>query len=149
MIKELLANHTLICGLCAWAVCQVLKILIMGIKSHQWSIRHLWASGGMPSSHTASVVAVTVGAGLQEGFSSSLFAVCLIFSCVVMRDAAGVRRETGKQGKLINEILRGPDQQNKENVPGELKERVGHSPLEVAAGAVIGIVCAIVICRLL
>ena len=143
MIKELMGNYTLFCGLCAWVICQMLKILISGIKTHQWNIRNLWASGGMPSSHSASVVAVTAAAGFREGFSSSLFAVCLIFSCVVMRDAAGVRRETGKQGKIINEILRWPEIVTEDTISGNLTEKVGHSPLEVGAGAAIGVLCAV------
>ena len=143
MVGEILTNKTLICGILTWTICQALKILIDGIKTHQWSFRKWWVSGGMPSSHSASVVSVTVSAGLREGFSSSLFAACLIFACVVMYDAAGVRRETGKQGKIINEILRWPEAMFDDSVPDELKEKVGHSPIEVLAGAVIGIACAI------
>ena len=144
MIKELLANHTLICGLCAWLISQILKLLINGLRTHQWNLRNFWADGGMPSAHTASVTAVTIAAGFQEGFSSALFAVCVIFSCVVIHDAVGVRREAGKQGKIINEILRWPEAQPESAASGDLKERIGHSPLEVAAGALIGIACAVI-----
>ncbi|MBR3428570.1 MAG: divergent PAP2 family protein [Clostridia bacterium] len=140
---EILANSTLICGLCTWLICQAMKIVINGIKTHQWSFKNWWLSGGMPSSHSGSAVSVAMSAGLREGFSSALFAVAFIFACVVMYDAAGVRRETGKQGKIINEILRWPEAMFDDSIPDELKEKVGHSPLEVMAGALIGIACAI------
>ena len=145
MLKELLSNYTLICGVLAWTICQMTKIITNGIKTHQWNFRKWWESGGMPSSHTATVVAVTTAAGIREGFSSALFAVSFCFACVVMYDAAGVRRQTGKQGKIINEILRWPEAMTEDQTSGDLKERVGHSPLEVMAGAAAGIVIAVIL----
>ena len=145
MLNELLSNYTLICGVLAWMICQATKIITNGIKTHQWNFRNWWQSGGMPSSHSAAVVSVTTAVGLREGFSSALFAACFCFSCVVMYDAAGVRRETGKQGKIINEILRWPEAMTEDSTSGDLKEKVGHSPLEVMAGAAVGIAVAILL----
>ena len=105
-MEQLFSNYILICAVCAWMVCQVFKILLYGFRLHQWNIRYLWAAGGMPSSHSASAVALATAVGLHEGFSSGLFAACAVFAFVVMYDAAGVRRETGKQGQIINEIMR-------------------------------------------
>lgn len=144
MIRELLANYPLMCGFCTWTFCQTLKMIFTGIRTHQWSFRYFWPSGGMPSSHSASVAALTVSVGLRDGFSSSLFAISMIFACVVMYDAMGVRRETGKQGKIINEILRSHEAETEEPVDVNLKERTGHSPLEVAVGVVIGICFALI-----
>ena len=98
-MEQLFSNYILICAVCAWMVCQVFKILLYGFRLHQWNIRYLWAAGGMPSSHSASAVALATAVGLHEGFSSGLFAACAVFAFVVMYDAAGVRRETGKQGQ--------------------------------------------------
>ena len=142
MILQILSNHTLICGFSAWFICQALKILTFGMKTGEWKLRHFWDGGGMPSSHTAAVVSVAMTVGLKDGFSSTLFAACAIFSAIVMYDAAGVRRETGKQGKLLNEILSWNDNQSSDIASGEMKEKIGHSPLEVLAGAVMGIIIA-------
>ena len=125
-------------------VCQVFKILLYGFRLHQWNIRYLWAAGGMPSSHSASAVALATAVGLHEGFSSGLFAACAVFAFVVMYDAAGVRRETGKQGQIINEIMRQPGTLPEDSIFGDLKEKVGHSPMEVLAGAAAGVLCAVV-----
>ncbi len=149
MIGELLTNCVFVSGISAWLLCQLIKFVINGVRGHEWSIRHFLDGGSMPSSHSAAVVAATTAAGLREGFSSSLFAVSLIFACVVMYDAAGVRRETGKQGKIINEILDFFTLPNKDNETNELKEKVGHSPLEVLTGAIFGILCALILCRIM
>lgn len=143
-MEQLFSNYILICAVCAWMVCQVFKILLYGFRLHQWNIRYLWAAGGMPSSHSASVVALATAVGLHEGFSSGLFAACAVFAFVVMYDAAGVRRETGKQGQIINEIMRQPGTLPEDSIFGDLKEKVGHSPMEVLAGAAAGVLCAVV-----
>ena len=144
IINGLLANKCLLCALLAWTVAQGLKIFTLGIKNHHWSIRNFIGSGGMPSSHTAGVVALTIMVGWQQGFASEVFAACLVFSCIVMYDAAGVRRETGRQGKVINELLSSQTAEEKGERDKDLKERIGHSPLEVLMGALVGVLCAAV-----
>lgn len=103
-------------------------------------------SGGMPSSHSATVCGLTTAAALRYGVSSFEFAVCFVLSMVVMYDATGVRRETGKQAKLLNSILsENPLKLNAEVLQEKLKEYVGHTPLQVVAGAILGICLALVI----
>ena len=145
-IGELFLNKTLLCAAFAWFVSQVIKGLISGFRFHEWSKEAFLGSGGMPSSHTAAVVALSMMIGFTEGFASSYFAISAIFAVIVMYDAAGVRREAGKQGKIIKELLNisGPDGQ--QLIPEELKEKIGHTPLEVIIGAVMGILCSLLFC---
>lgn len=104
----------------------------------------LVGSGGMPSSHSATVCGMTTAAALHYGVGSFEFAVCFILSMVVMYDAMGVRRETGKQAKLLNSILlENPLKLSGEVLQEKLKEYVGHTPLQVAAGAILGIALAV------
>ena len=108
-----------------------------------WDER-LVGSGGMPSSHSATVCGMTTAAALHYGVGSFEFAVCFILSMVVMYDAMGVRRETGKQAKLLNSILlENPLKLSGEVLQEKLKEYVGHTPLQVAAGAILGIALAV------
>ena len=118
---------------------------IDGIRHRGWSLRGmLFGSGGMPSSHTAFVAALTTMAGLKEGFDSLPFAICFVMMFIVMTDAIGVRRETGRQGSAINILMdwfmqeTDPETENQ-----DLKERMGHSPLEVLVGFLWGIGCAL------
>lgn len=101
----IIANRCLLCAFIAWFLCQGYKGISLSIKNHRWHIRNFFGAGGMPSSHTASVVALTVSIGAHYGFGTPLFAACSVFSIVVMYDAAGVRRETGRQSVVINEIV--------------------------------------------
>ena len=110
-------------------------------KKLDW--HRFFGSGGMPSSHTASVISITLLVGANLGFDSALFAVSLCFSMVVMYDATGVRRETGKQGAVINEILAKVLIDGKPISDDEFKELVGHSPFEVAAGFLVGVLVAL------
>ncbi len=100
-------------------------------------------SSGMPSSHTASVMALTTMVGLKDGFDSALFAACMVFSVVVMYDAMGVRRETGKQGYVINVLQNFIATGDPSIRTTDMKEKIGHSPFEVVMGAVTGILCAV------
>lgn len=138
-ILDILSNRTLWCSLAAWFISQLIKYILGGCKAHTWSFRHFWGSGGMPSAHTASVIALTMRVGFQDGFASTLFAACMIFSIVVMYDAMGVRRETGKQGSVINMLLN----LTAPNEDADMKEQIGHSPLEVIAGIFIGFLCSV------
>ena len=141
-LTELLQNRTLICSVCAWFSAQAIKYLVTGLRTKKWSLRPFFAAGGMPSSHTSAVSALACMVGLSEGFSSPLFAGCVVFASIVMYDATGVRRETGKQGSAINRLLQvtpeiGPDMDET-----RLKERMGHNPLEVIGGCLLGILFA-------
>ncbi len=149
-IGELFWNKPFFCALFAWAVAQAIKGLITGFRFHEWSFETFFGSGGMPSSHTSAVVALSMSVGFTEGFGTPFFAISAVFATVVMYDAAGVRRETGKQGKVINELIgellniSGPDGQ--QLIPEELKEKIGHTPLEVIMGFVLGVLCSLLFC---
>ena len=129
----MLGNQILVSAVVGWTVAQVLKTLIDCALNKSFNAERLVGSGGMPSSHSATVCALTTAAALEYGAGSFEFAV-------VMYDAIGVRRETGKQAKLLNSILmENPLKLNAEVLQEKLKEYVGHTPLQVLAGAILGI----------
>lgn len=129
-------------ALLAWFVAQALKILLHLIATKELRFRLIFESGGMPSSHSAIICAVCVGIGNVEGFASSVFAIACVVAMIVMYDAMGVRRATGEQGKVLNKLI---DMMNiSEQLQVTLKEVVGHKPLEVLAGAILGILTGLV-----
>lgn len=137
------SNRYIQCALTAWILAQALKIPTYWMVEHKLDWRRFLGSGGMPSSHTATVVALSIMLGAFNGFDSALFAVSLAFSVVVMYDATGVRRETGKQGAVINEILKRVLIDGHPITDAELKELVGHTPFEVAGGVLVGVLVAL------
>ena len=143
-IGEILNNHVLFAVLLGWFVAQALKIPIHRIVEHEWDFSRFHGSGGMPSSHSSMVTAGAVAIGAIEGFGTPIFALAVAFAMIVMYDAAGVRRETGTQAAVINQILKDVLINGKQISDEELKELVGHTPLEVACGAVTGLIVAVV-----
>ncbi len=138
---QLILNRILWTSMLAWIIAQTLKVLLTIVFSKKLDIRRFVGSGGMPSSHSALVVSLAVSIGQVEGYQSSLFALALTFALVVMYDAAGVRRAAGKQATVLNEIV--ALLQAHRAVPQEkLKELIGHTPVEVIAGALLGVVVA-------
>ena len=133
----MLGNQILVSAVVGWTVAQVLKTLIDCALNKSFNAERLVGSGGMPSSHSATVCALTTAAALEYGAGSFEFAVSFVLAMVVMYDAIGVRRETGK---LLNSILmENPLKLNAEVLQEKLKEYVGHTPLQVLAGAILGI----------
>jgi hypothetical protein len=110
--------------------------------THRWNLRRFVETGGMPSSHAASVAALSTSIGIQQGFRSPLFAATLYFSLVVMYDAAGLRRAAGRQAIVLNRLI---DEHFKHPEIGaqKLMELLGHTPLEVLVGAVLGVLTAV------
>lgn len=143
-IAGILNNHVLFIILFGWFVAQAIKIPIHRIVEHEWDLSRFFGSGGMPSSHSSMVTAGAVAIGVLQGFDSPLFALAVAFAMIVMYDAAGVRRETGTQAAVINQILKDVLINGKQISDEELKELVGHTPLEVACGAVTGLLVATV-----
>lgn len=139
-IAGLMHNHVLFAALIGWFLAQALKIPIYYLVEKKWDWHRFHGSGGMPSSHTAMVVSASIMVGALNGFDTALFAVSAVFSSVVMYDAAGVRRETGRQAQVINRILQDVLINGRPISDVELKELVGHKPIEVAGGAILGIV---------
>lgn len=144
--REILGNQLMTSAVTGWIVAQALKTLIDCALNRSFNAERLVGSGGMPSSHSATVCGLTTAAYLKYGASSFEFAISFVLAMIVMYDAIGVRRETGKQAKLLNSILmENPLKLNAEVLQEKLKEYVGHTPLQVLAGAILGIVLALVL----
>lgn len=133
-------NYGLWIPIITWALVQSIKVLSDLIIHKKLNIKRLWGSGGMPSSHSAFVMSLSTVAALSRGLDSLEFAICLIFSGIVMYDAAGVRRAAGKQAKVLNQII---ESDADINIQEKLVELLGHTPVEVFAGAVVGVLMAI------
>jgi len=122
---------------------QIIKTIIETIETKKFSIERLFnGSGGMPSTHTSAVVALSTVVAMDFTFKSPLFAICLVFSFIVMYDAMGIRYESGKQAEVINILAKDFKGKHKFEV---LKEKIGHKPNEVLGGIITGIVIALLI----
>ena len=133
-------NLILNLAILAWAIAQGLKIIITFCTKKKLDWHYLVASGGMPSSHSAFVCACASSVGYMYGWGSPMFGIAAVLAIVVMYDAANVRKETGEQAKILNYIMKNWDEYKPELFAEELKELIGHTPLQVAAGAVLGVV---------
>ena len=140
---ELIANPFLITSLFAWFVAQVMKVIINACVNQKWDLERLFGDGGMPSGHSATVASLATISALRCGPGSFEFAATAIVAIIVCHDAMGVRWETGKQAMVINEILESINVLTAEELPEvKLKELVGHSPVQVLAGILLGIAVA-------
>jgi len=135
-IMQILGNRPIWAGIYAWFVAQAIKVILTFISERRFAFERMWGSGGMPSSHSALVCALTACIGKHFGFDAPIFAVSVILSFIVMYDATGVRREAGNQAKAINFLF----MHNNLNFDQQLKELLGHTPSQVFAGAFLGIV---------
>lgn len=145
-ITELLHNQIFLSAVLGWLVAQVLKTLIHMILTRQFVAERMVGSGGMPSSHAATVCGLATAAGMKYGGGSFEFAISVMLAIIVMYDAMGVRRETGKQGQVLNEMLEVFMNMGKKISPeAKLKEFVGHTPLQVLMGAILGIIIAVIV----
>ncbi len=127
-------------ALAAWALAQIIKTVTWAIKERSMNFRRLVEAGGWPSSHSAFVTSLTAAIGWEKGWESPEFALSAVFALIVMYDAAGVRRAAGKQARVLNAIVE--DLNKRELHPERLKELLGHTPVEVLGGAVLGIFVA-------
>jgi len=140
-LLDLFQNRALIAGLIAWAVAQLIKIPLDYVRTRHWNWALLFTVGGMPSSHSALMTATTLGIGLYYGFDHPAFALGMAITMIVTYDAAGVRQQAGIHAQRINiifeELLRGhPISED------DLREVLGHTPLEVTGGILLGLVVA-------
>ena len=141
----LLANEIFMCAFISWFIAQALKVILTLLKDRRFDAQRMFGSGGMPSSHTSSVMGLSTAVGLTQGWETPLYAVALMFSLIVMYDASNVRRNVGKQATLLNNIIE--DLYKHHHVEQErLIELVGHTPVEVFAGAILGISVANYLC---
>jgi uncharacterized protein len=137
----------LMCALSSWIIAQFLKIIIeifkkKKMKTKDFIFRAIFGTGGMPSSHSATIVSVAVSIGIKDGFESSLFALAFVMVIIVIRDATGVRLSAGRQAEAINKIL--AVQYKKYKTPySRVKEVRGHTPLETFVGAVLGVLVSL------
>ena len=146
-LQELVHNRIFVSAVLGWFIAQVLKTIIHLFLTKQFVAERMIGSGGMPSSHSATVCALATATGMVYGGGSFEFALAVILAIIVMHDAMGVRRETGIQAKVINEMLEVFTNMGKKMSPEEkLKEFVGHTPLQFLAGAILGILIAVMVC---
>lgn len=135
-------NPVITCAFCATVSAQVIKSLINFALMGHFTMERMLGDGGMPSAHSATVCATLVAIGRYAGTESAVFALAFVFATVTMRDAMGVRRETGEQAKLLNKLINNWIEQEAHNTPWlkeqKLKEMVGHTPIEVLSGAILG-----------
>lgn len=137
-IGDVLNNHVLLVALIACFSAQILKLVIEFARFGKLNLKVLVETGGMPSSHSALVTALTGGIGQTLGWSSPAFAVTSVFAIIVMYDATGVRQAAGKQAKILNQIIDELFQEKPEFNEDRLKELLGHTPVQVFAGSALG-----------
>lgn len=142
-VESIFRNEILRTSVLAWFVAQMLKMIIVLIQKRRMDFSRLIGSGGMPSSHSAFVMSMCIGVGERTGYESPLFGVCLVIALIVMYDAAGVRRAAGKQAAVLNKIIE-EIEHDELHFEERLKELLGHTPIEVFAGAVLGIIIALI-----
>ena len=145
--QELLSNGFLLVALSSWFWAQLIKTILHAIVTKRVDFTRLVGDGGMPSGHSATVSSLAVSAAMVYGLGSFEFAIALVFAIVVCKDAMGVRLETGKQAVIINDIVAAFNVlTSEEKLPdAKLKEFVGHTPLQVIAGILLGIVNAVLL----
>ncbi len=140
--EQLLNNKILWVAILSWFIAQLIKVILTLLQERRLDLSKFWTSGGMPSSHSAFVVALAMKTGQMHGFDSVYFAISTVMSFVVMYDAANVRLEAGKQAAVINQIIEVLENPNL-NPEERLKEILGHTPLQVLAGGVLGCLVAL------
>lgn len=155
LIEGFFKNRVLFAACLAWLLAQVFKVIITLAMTKKLSPERLWGAGGMPSAHSAMVCALTVSLARFDGVTSPVFALSVMFAFVTMYDAMGVRREAGEHARLLNKYLNQLETQNadidgdgipdKEYDEIELKEFIGHTPLQVLGGVLLGILVGVLI----
>lgn len=144
-VADVLSNRILITVMVSWGLTQMLKAALYWWMNKEWSWERLFGAGGMPSSHSATVCALTTGALIEYGLGSFQFAFSIVLAIIVLHDASGVRLETGRQAEILNEMMRNWHQDHNPFTNKVLKELIGHTPLQVLVGALMGILIAVII----
>ena len=139
ILSQFVHNKYIYIPFFTWLAIQAFKVLWDLVTTKKFNFKRILGAGGMPSSHSAVVMSLTVLIGRNAGFDSYAFAAAFVFSCIVMYDAAGVRRAAGKQARLLNKIIDTPGLTGVQ-VQEKLVEVLGHTPLQVFVGAAIGII---------
>ena len=144
IIVPMITNKYLYVPCILWFAVQSFKVIYELVKTKKFNFKRIMGAWGMPSSHTAVVVSLATLVGKYQGVDTPIFAVATIFAFIVMYDAAGVRRAAGKQAKLLNKIVNTPGLTTLQ-VQEKLVEVLGHTPVEVGVGAIIGILAGIIL----
>ena len=144
-LRDLASNYMLICAVSGYFIAQILKIVIGLIRERKLDLSLMFASGGMPSSHASTVAALCISCARLHGVGSPMFAITFILASIVMYDAAGVRRAAGEHAKILNQLMKGLTSGDHNLAESSLKELIGHTPLQVIMGALLGIVLPFVI----
>ena len=139
-------NAVLMTAVAGWFVAQVLKALLYAFLNHEFKFERLFGSGGMPSSHAATMLAAVVAATMEHGPQSFEFAITVLLALIVLHDARGVRLETGRQAEVLNKLMRHGDLKELFQDEDYLKELVGHTLIQVIIGSLIGIVTGVFMC---
>ena len=143
-ILEIFSNKYIIVPLVLWFLIQTFKVIWDLVTTKKFNFKRILGAGGMPSSHSAVVTSLAVLIGKNQGFNSPIFALAVIFAFVVMYDAAGVRRAAGKQAQLLNKFVNTPGLSGVQ-VQEKLVEVLGHTPVQVFVGALLGIIVGIIV----
>jgi len=138
VFSDLIGNKVLIISACTWGITQILKVLIILIQERRLAWNYFTTSGGMPSSHSATVCALCTSIAMIEGTGSVFFSIATVLAIIVMYDAAGIRQSVGQQSVIINRIVKS----HKYDVERELRELIGHTPIQVIVGGILGILIA-------
>lgn len=147
-LNGLIRNPVFVAAVMGWFIAQVLKTIIHFMIHKEFIWERMVGSGGMPSSHSATVCALATAAGIRYGSGGFEFAIAIILAIIVMHDAMGVRRETGIQAQVLNEMIAlFREMGTKMSVEDKLKEFVGHTPLQVWMGALLGILTGFITCQ--
>lgn len=139
ILKDLVRNDMLMCSIIAYFAAQFFKLFTVLYKEKRLDFRYLWSSGGMPSSHASSVSALAFSCARVCGVASPSFAICFVLAGVVMYDATGVRRAAGEHAKVLNQIVADLFSGKPGYTEKALKELIGHTPLQVVMGSILGI----------
>lgn len=147
--QDFVTNPTIIAIFFAWLFAQVIKTLLYFVRHRSFDLERLYGAGGMPSSHSSMVMALTTSIAKYEGAASPAFAISLCFSLIVVYDAMGVRRQAGEHAKMLNLITsffrNQPGNDESKEKFNELKELLGHTPLEVISGILLGLVIGLLV----
>jgi hypothetical protein len=138
-LNEILTNNALLISVTAWTIAQLFKLVVGLVREKRFDLRFFIRSGGIASAHTALVTALATSVAIMQGLDSAAFAIAAVFAVIVMYDAAGVRLSVSRQSVILNRIVR----ELRERRPGELehdlREFIGHTPVQVFIGATVGI----------
>ncbi len=150
-MSALIHNRVIVAAFLAWMLGQFLKFPLYFLFNKRWNWGIMFSSGGLPSSHSSLVTAVALTIGLQEGFDSAIFALAVSIGMIVIYDAAGVRRQAGIHAERINAIMKSFFESGElgESELDDLKEMLGHTPLEVVSGVILGVLVAWVVVALM